>query len=87
MRECGGRRSVTIQSVAAPSRKKAVPTFAALSSKYKLPNHPIYPQSAPTISSDEEEFEKYKNERLAPQETDLVAFWQVSTTYLSEYLF
>ena len=87
MRECDNHPAAIIGPEAAPQRKKTVPKFAALSSKYRLPAHPIYPQTSSTVSTYEEEFEKYKNERLSPPETDLVAYWQVSITCVTKVVY
>ena len=85
MRECIARRGEVIEPQA-PVPKKPVPAFAGLSSKYKLPDHQIYPKATSTLSTLEQEYEKFKNDPLSPEETDLVAFWQVYTICFTDYL-
>jgi len=65
----------------APPPQKAIPRFVSLPSKYDLLEHPIYPQGASSVSTAEAEFEKYKNGVLSSPDTDLVAFWSVSTLF------
>jgi hypothetical protein len=80
MRECGKQKTPSIathlQVPASPV--KAAPKFVSLPSKYDLPDHPIYPRATVQPSTDEEEFLKYKNAALSPEQTDLVSFWEVS---------
>jgi len=73
MEECGGDKIP-----AQEPGPKPVPKFTGLSSKYNLPNHPIYSQVASGSSSFEDEFERYRKELLSAPETDLVDFWNVS---------
>jgi hypothetical protein len=83
MRECGECRASEdqIHSQAPASPVKAVPKFVSLPSKYSLPEHPIYPQTRTSNSTDESEFLRYKNAEPSKQETDLVAFWEVCTVF------
>lgn len=82
MRECsqGKTPSIPTHLQVPASPVKAAPKFASLPSKYDLPDHPIYRQARVETSTDEEEFLKYKNARLSPEETDLVSFWEVSNS-------
>src|SRR6266511_3039393 len=77
MQEYGSWPGATIVPQAAPRTKKAVPAFAALESRYKLPDHPIFSQATSTLTSYEKEFDLYTTDHLSPVETDLVTFWQV----------
>ena len=81
MREYSGKlpEAIGTPPQALASSSKAVPKFVSLPSKYKLHDHPIYPQCTATISTEEEDFEKYKNGLLSAQDTDLVSFWEVNS--------
>lgn len=87
MRECGGRQVPAVPTHAPASpRKRAVPQYAKLSSKFKLPQHPVYRRAASNISTDEQEFEMYKNAPLSREDTDLVNFWDVCVIFLIHFL-
>lgn len=87
MRECGGRQVPAVPTHAPASpRKRAVPQYAKISSKFKLPEHQIYRRAASNISTDEQEFEMYKNAPLSREDTDLINFWDVRAVFLIPFL-
>lgn len=82
MKECHARPGPPMAKQAPASPRKAVPKFVSLPSKYKLKDHHIYPQAPQKLSTDEEEFELYKNAPVSREDTDLIEFWEVCVVYL-----
>lgn len=83
MKECGEQQPPEKrrqdQAPASPVKGRGVPRFVSLPSRYKLPEHQIYPQTNTSQSTDEDEFLKYTTAALSPEDTDLVSFWEVCT--------
>lgn len=88
--ECNDRGGSTFKTPAqapASPKKPAVPRFVSLPTKYKLQDHPIYPRATSAPSTAEDAFLKYKNGAMSPQDTDLIAFWEVCVVILKISLY
>jgi hypothetical protein len=80
--------NTAIARTPAPLSPVKVPAFAALPSRFKIKESPIYPGLSSTSTSSrkatvDEEYRRYISASLSPPDTDILSFWEVSYQYLS----